>query len=56
MMFWARLDLKARVRAIFSGEDAAMQKDLLCLYDLTADDFDLIFERAADLKHKHKRG
>ena len=33
-----------------------MQKDLLCLYDLSVDDFDQIFERAADLKHKHKGG
>jgi len=33
-----------------------MQKDLLCLYDVTVDDFDQIFERAADLKHKHKGG
>jgi len=33
-----------------------MQKDLLCLYDLTGADFDLIFERAADLKARHKRG
>jgi len=33
-----------------------MQKDLLCLYDLTVDDFDQVFERAADLKQKHKGG
>ncbi|MBM4310674.1 MAG: ornithine carbamoyltransferase [Deltaproteobacteria bacterium] len=33
-----------------------MQKDLLCLYDLTDADFDLIFDRAADLKARHKRG
>jgi len=32
-----------------------MQKDLVCLYDLTSADFDFIFERAADLKARHKR-
>ncbi len=33
-----------------------MQKDLLCLYDLTKKDFDKIFSRASVLKKKQKQG
>ncbi len=33
-----------------------MKKDLLCLYDLTKDDIDIIFDRTADLKARQKRG
>ncbi len=33
-----------------------MKKDLLCLYDLSKDDFNAIFDRAASLKDKQKKG
>ncbi|MBW2247311.1 MAG: ornithine carbamoyltransferase, partial [Deltaproteobacteria bacterium] len=33
-----------------------MKKDILTLIDLTREDFEVLFERAAELKKRYKKG